>query len=103
MYADDAAIFISPTKDDVEAVKIILQDFGTFSGLHINLQKSSVHPISCANVDLDQVLSPFTGTRGGFPCKYLGLQLHIGSLQKVHVQPLIDRIGQMLPKRDASL
>ena len=98
MYADDAAIFISPTKDDVEAVKIILQAFGTFSGLHINLQKSPVHPISCANVDLDQVLSPFTGSRRGFPCKYLGLQLHIRSLQKVHVQPLIERIGQRLPK-----
>ena len=93
MYADDAAIFISPTKDDVEAIKIILQDFGTFSGLHINLQKSSVHLISCANVHLDQVLSPFIGTRGSFPCKYLGLQLHIRSLQKIHVQPLIDRIG----------
>ena len=62
MYADAAAIFISPTKDDVEAVKTILQAFGTFSGLHINLQKSSVHLISCANVDLDQVLSPFTGS-----------------------------------------
>jgi len=24
MYADDAAIFVNPTKDDVEAVKIIL-------------------------------------------------------------------------------
>ena len=92
VYADDAAIFINPTKDDVEAIKIILQAFGTFSGLHINLQKSSVHPISCANVDLDQVLAPFTGTRGGFPCKYLGLQLHIRTLQRIHVQPLIDRI-----------
>ena len=37
MYADDAAIFISPTKDDVEAIKIILQAFGIFLGLHINL------------------------------------------------------------------
>ena len=98
MYADDAAIFISPKKDDVEAVKTVLHAFGSFSGLHINLQKSSVHPISCADIDLDQVLSPFTGSRGSFPCKYLGLQLHIRSLQKIHVQPLIDRIGQRLPK-----
>jgi hypothetical protein len=58
MYADDAAIFINPIKEDVEAVKTILVAFGTFSGLHINLQKSSVHPIRCENVDLDQVLSP---------------------------------------------
>jgi hypothetical protein len=62
MYADDAAIFINPIKEVEEAVKIILEAFGTFSGLHINLQKSSVHPIRCENVDLDHVLSPFTET-----------------------------------------
>ena len=28
----------------------------------------------------------------------MGLQLHIRSLQKIHVQPLIDRIGQRLSK-----
>jgi len=56
MYADDVAIFINPIKEDVVAVKTILEAFGTFSGLHINLQKSSLHPIRCENVDLDQVL-----------------------------------------------
>ena len=98
MYADVAAIFINPKLEDVEALKIILQAFGSFSGLHINLEKSSVHPIRCENIDLDHVLSPFTGTRGTFPCKYLGLQLHTRSLKKVHVQPLIEQIGQRLPK-----
>ena len=97
MYADDAAIFINPIKEDVEAVKIIFQAFGTFSGLHINLEKSSLHPIRCENIDLDQVISLFTSSRGDFPCKYLGLQLHTRSLQKFYVQPLIERIGQRLP------
>ena len=32
-----------------------------------------------------------------FPCCYLGLQLHYRPLRKVHVQPLIERIGQRLP------
>ena len=91
MYANDVAIFINPL---VDAIKTILEAFGNFSGLHINLQKSSIHPIRCEEVDLDSVLSPFTGTRGTFPCKYLGLQLHIRSLQKIHVQPLIEHIGQ---------
>jgi len=40
MYADDAAIFINPKIEDVEAIKIILQAFGSFSGLHINLEKA---------------------------------------------------------------
>ena len=93
LYADDAAIFINPIKEDVDAIKTILEAFRNLSGLHINLQKSLVHSIRCEDVDLNMVLSPFIGTRGTFPYKYLGLQLHIRSLQKVHVQPLIERIG----------
>jgi hypothetical protein len=53
MYADDAAIFINPSKDDLETLKEILKIFGTSSGLHINLQKSSIHPIRCDEVDLE--------------------------------------------------
>jgi hypothetical protein len=97
MYADDAAIFIKPLLENVEVVKTILEAFGNFSGLHINLQKSSIHLIRCENINLDHVLSSFAGIRGTFLYRYLGLQLHIRALQKSHVQPLIDRIGQRLP------
>jgi hypothetical protein len=97
MYADDAAIFLNPQKEDINAVKIILEAFGKASGLTINMDKSSIHPIRCEDIDLDHVLSAFSGARGTFPCHYLGLQLHVRPLQKVHVQPLIDRIGQRLP------
>jgi len=85
MYADDAAIFINPIKDDLDSIATILQEFGMVSGLHINLQKSSVHPIRCQDIDLDHVLASFAGARESFPCRYLGLQLHTRSLQKVHV------------------
>jgi hypothetical protein len=47
MYADDAAIFINPLREDLEAITAILHEFGIVSGLHINMQKSSVHPIRC--------------------------------------------------------
>jgi hypothetical protein len=97
MYVDDAAIFISPKKEDIEAVKSILDTFSKVSGLSINMDKSSVHPIRCEEIDLDHVLSAFSGTRGSFPCRYLGLQLHTRPLQKVHVQPLIEWIGRRLP------
>jgi hypothetical protein len=97
MYVDDAAIFINPLKEDLKAITTILQEFGRVSGLHINLLKSSVHPIRCQDIDLDHVLASFAGTREPFPCRNLGLQLRTRSLQKVHVQPLIERIGQRLP------
>jgi hypothetical protein len=38
MYADDAAIFINPFKEDLEAITTVLQEFGNVSGLHINMQ-----------------------------------------------------------------
>jgi hypothetical protein len=97
MYADDAAIFTNPIKSDLDAIKVILHIFGSASGLHINIHKSSIHPIRCQDLDLDQVLADFQGARGTFPCRYLGLQLHIRKLQKIHIQPLIERIGQRLP------
>ena len=92
MYADDVAIFINPLKEDLKATTAILHAFGSVSGLHINMHKSSVHPIRCQDIDLDHVLASFIGTRASFPCRYLGLQLHTRSFQKIHVQPLIERI-----------
>jgi hypothetical protein len=98
MYADDAAIFVNPKKkEDIDAIKIILETFGKVSGLCINKDKSSVHPIRCKDTDLDHVLLAFSGTRDTFPCHYLGPQLHYRPLRKVHVQPLIEQIGQRLP------
>jgi uncharacterized membrane protein YqjE len=44
MYADDATIFINPTKEDLEATTTILHEFDTVSGLHINLQKKHGPP-----------------------------------------------------------
>ena len=46
---------------------------------------------------MEHVLSSFAGIRGAFPCRYLGLQLHICKLRKIHMQPLIEHIGQRLP------
>ena len=45
MYADDAVIFIKPIKEEVAALKRLLQLFGEVTGLKTNLQKSSVVPI----------------------------------------------------------
>jgi len=73
MYADDAAIFVNPKKEDIDAVKFILETFGKVSGLCINMDKSSIHLIRYEDIDLDHVPSSFSGTRDTFPCRYLGL------------------------------
>lgn len=77
-------------------VQNILLSFGQALGLVTNFGKSSVHPIHCEGINLDYILEPFSGDRKSFPCKYLGLQLHTRSLQRVYMQPLIEQISKRL-------
>jgi hypothetical protein len=45
IYADDAAVFVAPIKQDVHILATILQRFGNVTGLCTNFVKSSVIPI----------------------------------------------------------
>ncbi|WVZ50254.1 hypothetical protein U9M48_001528 [Paspalum notatum var. saurae] len=92
LYADDAAIFIAPTKKDVEALMRLLDLFGQASGLVMNFHKSSVIPIRCNGIDLSSILESIPARRATFPTKYLGLPLSNSRLQKVAFQFLIDKI-----------
>ncbi len=92
MYADDAAIFVNPTRGDVQALTEILQRFGTATGLVTNFQKSQVAAIKCNNIDLDDVLEGVPAVRACFPIKYLGLPLILGRMRKVDVQHIFDKI-----------
>lgn len=47
MYADDAAIFIKPTKKDIDNLVELLKEFGNTTGLHTNITKTTVTPICC--------------------------------------------------------
>ena len=81
LYADDAALFLNPYKEDVELTLQILQHFGEATGLKVNVAKSSVAVIRCADLNLDDVLSCFSGPKVAFPLSYLGLPLHLGRLK----------------------
>jgi hypothetical protein len=91
LYADDAAIFLSPTRHDVEGLANILQSFGEVSGLVTNVTKSSIAPIQCASLNLEEVLTDFPAATTPFPIKYLGLPLSLGRLRRVDLQPYIDK------------
>jgi hypothetical protein len=56
LYGDDAAVFINPVKEEVEMLMTIMKHFRDATGLCINIAKSTVVPIRCSNVDLDEVL-----------------------------------------------
>ncbi|WVZ69638.1 hypothetical protein U9M48_018397 [Paspalum notatum var. saurae] len=91
LYADDAVIFINPLKQDVDMTIRLMQRFGDATGLRINLSKSSVAAIRCQDVDLDSILSSFSGQRVEFPITYLGMPLSVGRLRLVHLELIKDK------------
>jgi mannosylglycoprotein endo-beta-mannosidase len=96
LYADDAAVFMHPKKEDIKNLSAILDYFGEATGLHTNFQKSSVIPIHCRGIDLDDVLGGLPVIRDSFPIKYLGLPLSVWQLKRVDFQPLEDKMAGKL-------
>lgn len=97
LYADDAAIFISPTREDVHNLAAILRYFGEVTGLSTNFQKSSVVAIRCGHMNLDDILASLPAMRTSFLMKYLGLPLSIWQLKRVDFQLLEDKVAARLP------
>jgi len=68
-----------------------LNAFGAATGLQINREKSTVAPIRCMGLDMEQILQDFPRPRVAFPMQYLGLPLTLGRLRMVHLQYIQDR------------
>ena len=96
LYADDAAVFIGPDKEDLMVITTILEVFGDATGLKTNLAKTEIFPIRCEDARIAEVLATFLARQGSFPCSYLGLPLHYARLKAANFQPLIDKIGARL-------
>ena len=91
IYADDAVIFARPDNLDIQNLASILDNFGEVTGLRTNLLKTSVTPICCDEIDLEDVLSGFPVVRTSFPIKYLGLPLAVRRPRKIDFQPLVEK------------
>lgn len=63
LYVDDAAIFVTPTTQDVDHLVAILCSFGEVTRLATNFQKSSVIPIRCGHLNLDKILGGLSAMR----------------------------------------
>jgi hypothetical protein len=83
-YADDAAIFVAPIKEDIKFLVSILADFGDVTGLVTNCAKSQVAAIRCEGIDTNDILQAFLASRVSFTMKYLGLPLSVHRLRRIH-------------------
>jgi mannosylglycoprotein endo-beta-mannosidase len=97
LFADDAAVFVAPIKEDLQNLAPILHRFGLVTGLCTNFNKSSEVPIRCGNIDLEDVLEGIPVTRASFPLRYLGLPLSVWCLRRRYFQHLEDKCASKLP------
>ena len=72
MYADDAALLLTPNREELAAVYEILWAFGQASGLITNLTKCTVYPIQCEGVNLQEIMQPFPCQIQSFLANILG-------------------------------
>lgn len=103
LYANDVVFFLRPAATDIDLTISMLQLFGEASGLKTNIQKSSVAPIQCSAQDIEVVQTRLPCQLTEFPVKYLGLPLSLKKLTKTQLQPLIDRLADLLPGWKADL
>ena len=96
LYGDDAAVFVAPIKKDIDNLSVLLGAFGDVTGLCTNFQKSSVVPIRCRHLQLDNILQNFPAARASFPIKYLGLPLSVWRLKVQDFQFLVDKAASKL-------
>jgi mannosylglycoprotein endo-beta-mannosidase len=97
MYADDAAVFVKPIREELHVVAEILELFGKVSGMVTNREKCAAYPIRCEDINLNEVMEGFPCKVQCFPCNYLGLPLHFRQLHRVEIQPITDNMAHRLP------
>lgn len=103
LYADDVALFIRPTEEEMSLSMDIVDRFGGASGLYTNLQKNCVIPILCEETQVELVGQTLPCTAAEFPCTYLGLLISDKKFRKSDLLVWVDKIGNKLPGWQASL
>ena len=96
LYADDVALFINPTMEDICGLKEILCAFGNATGLVTNFSKSTITPIRCDGIQIQGLAQQIGIPITSFPCKYLGMPLSIRKLTKAEWQFLLDKMDRYL-------
>jgi len=97
MYARDTRIFVKPTREDILALVELLTLFGEALGLKTNFQKSTIIPIRCEGLNLNEILAASPTDISCFPTKYLDLSLTAKCIRQVDFQPLVDKAISKLP------
>ena len=108
-YTDDTLIIIKGDLQQLIRLKDILEAFSSFSGLHINFDKSTFIPMNLPTSLSSQMANVLGCAISSFPQPYLGLPLSPAKVRMSDLQPLLDRFDSYfvrwrghLPSRGAA-
>jgi hypothetical protein len=97
------ALFVKPIEDDLKCVRLILNCFGSASGLVTNMNKSYAIPIRCEEHVVQEGCNVLRCSLAAFPCSYLGLPISDRKLKRIDLMLWIDKIADRLPNWKARL
>lgn len=87
-FADDLMVFVEGSKDSVEGVMAVFDEFSHWSGLHISLVKSKVYMAGVSEEMRTAILQNFPFAEGKLPVSYLGLPLMTKGMTSQDYLPL---------------
>jgi len=102
-YAADTLIVLQGNTTGVAALKNILDDFASFSGLHINYCKSTLVPIHMTDNITQECVQVLGCRQESFPQPYLGLPLSVHKLPLSAYMPCIKKTDRYLSTWQATL
>jgi hypothetical protein len=103
IYVDDVVLFFKPIEEELNCVKMILDCFGSASGLVCNMHKSCAIPIRCSEQAVQEGCNLLLCSSASFPCTYLGLPVSDKRLRKTDLMTWVEKIADRLPNRKACL
>lgn len=95
-FADDLLIFLDGTMESLDGVFDVLNQFEKFSGLVVNISKTSLFCSGVAESDLIRFKDKFGLQPQPLPIQYLGLTLCTRRLSLGDFDPLISQIRKNL-------
>lgn len=92
LYADDIMVFGRGTKRDVQAIMIILEEYGHNSGQYISAAKCTIFSSKHITARASIIAASYDILMGTLPFRYLGVPIFQGKPKKSHLNRVMDRI-----------
>lgn len=96
-YADDTLQVVKADQGQLTHLKLLLNRFSSFIGLHIHFDRSTFVPIGITPTLASELAQIFGCQVSSFPQTYLGLPLNTTKLRLANHQPLIAAMGSYIP------